>query len=230
MRLRPAASASSVLPVPALPTSVTRRIFSSSSRSSAYSAPCCAGGRPSRPSRGMRSGTIALFSRRSGRARVWFGAPIAEHDARVRVERPRPSGTCAKPSWKNVSISAPDDLELGRRRCRALDFDALVLVRLGGDAERVGADAEVRVHRDEHGRRAASLSRTSIAVCRMAWSCADLSSAVGSSGASRGWRSGGCRPSRAPRPSRASRPVLAKLVEQPRDRAARCGRAPSPRA
>ena len=55
----------------------------------------------------------------------------------------RPGRTSRSPRRRPRSRSTPVST--------ALRLDALVLVGLGEHAERVGADAEVRVHRDEHG-------------------------------------------------------------------------------
>ena len=106
------------------------------------------------------------------------------------------------------------DVELDDPAVELVELDALVLVGLRDHPQRVGADAEVRVHRDEDGRPAAVVlahvegglqdGLIHRRVVDRARQLEPLRAAP---------RRGACRPNRAARPWRASRP-LAELVEE----------------
>ena len=226
----------SVLPVPALPTRVTRRIDSSSRRSSAKLCSLLRGRTPMTPSRGdARAPRSRASRRRSARARCARGCVRSrEEQAGVRVQRDGERSRGARRARRGRRRRS-----LRRRRrspsCRwssCVDLDPLVLVGLGDHAERVGADAEVRVHRDEDGRPAAVAAR------------ARRRRSAGWPGPSRVWsmalgeleplargRRRGAMPPDVERHPFGERAALSRAARRGRARlSARYARAPSPRA
>ena len=136
-------------------------MFSSRRRSIAKLCSLLRGRTPISPSRGVRSAMTSLLRRVPAAERgVRRVRPVAEEEAEVRGER----DSCRAGLREREAPLVEEgvdllrvDVDLLHAGVERLDLDALVLVGLGDHAERVGADAEVRVHRDEDRRAAAVL-------------------------------------------------------------------------
>ena len=216
---RPAAIASSVLPVPALPTSVTSLMSSLSSRSSAKCCSLLRGRMPHTPSRSFLTGATFLLVPSSGRARCARRCrDRAASGTRWRGSRAvrRWRRWAARPRRRTRSTAPAGDLELAVAGVELFDAIFSAFVVLGLEAERVGADAHVDVLGDEDRRAVArSVSRTSSAMSRMRCPSTCEASARRAAGS---WRARlqACRRSRAAAPARGL-PLAAELVEQARD-------------
>ncbi len=149
--------ASSVLPVPALPTRVTSWTSSLSRRSSAKDCSLLRGRMPQTPSFGvLMSWTKACLAALYLPDRACAAGSSGRAGPRTRwaaAARPR------RPS-SGIDAARVEVVHLLRRRRRARTTplqsssrcEPLDVVVLGVEPERVGADAEVRVLRDEDGR------------------------------------------------------------------------------
>ena len=221
VRFRPAASASSVLPVPALPTSVTRRIDSSSRRSSAKLCSLLRGRTPMTP--------FARHAQRDDRALA--GVVAAERRVR-RVRRDRACSThvfgrgrrlarrATRPSRKNASTSPPSTSSsidaAVRARSTSTRWFSYVSATMPSASARMRRFVSIVT---KIVGRPPSFSRTSNAVCRMAWSIARVVDRARQleALARDGDAQDAARVERHALGERAA--ALAKLVEQARDRA-----------
>ena len=93
--------------MPALPTRVTRRIVSSSRRSSANACSLLRGRTPITPSRPTRSDTISPREASKRPSAVWFGAPVSRIITQALAWSAPGAGGVKRPFWKKASTSAP---------------------------------------------------------------------------------------------------------------------------